>query len=86
MDPSSASQSKRNLHQKQIHFLKVLHDHAYETMSAEYPWYLLWNEYFSMLNTIASDDHVRLATGPQQRFTKWVKPPLPPTSQGGYHS
>ncbi|KIM35019.1 hypothetical protein M413DRAFT_14791 [Hebeloma cylindrosporum] len=78
MSPALASRSQGFLHQKQIHFLKALFDHAYETMSTEYPWYLLWNECFSVLNMIASDDHVRLATGPQQQFTKWSHQPLPP--------
>ena len=66
--PSHPSPPTPNLTERQIQILEALHEHAYETMDIEYPWYLLWNECFTQLNNLFSDKDVHLAVGPQQQF------------------
>jgi len=69
-NPSESSLSARNLSERQIRVLEALYEHAYETKDIEYPWYLLWNECFTQLNTLFSDKSIYLTVGPQQQFTK----------------
>lgn len=70
MATPSSSESPPSLSDKTIQILKALHEHAFETMDIEYPWYMLWNECFTQLNMLYSDNDIHLTVGPQQQFTK----------------